>query len=199
MAREVPSEVGETGLERAAGLVEARLDGADGDAEARGDLGVGEVGEVEQRDGVALAGREGGDRREHARAVLAVGRPGRRGLRGRLERQRGRCAPGAAGEVVADAAQPGPEGAVVAQAREAGERLQHRVLRDLGGGRRIAQRAPAGPQQRRLVALHERAERRPVARAGGGGEVGIARWGHTGIVPCGDGRVTRPLPSWIAA
>jgi hypothetical protein len=49
------------------------------------------------------------------------------------------------------------------------------------------------------VALHEGAERRPVARAGGGGEVGIGRWGHTGIVPCGDGRVTRPLPSWTAA
>jgi hypothetical protein len=38
--REVLSEVDEAGLEGGAGLVEARLDGADGDPEARGDLEV---------------------------------------------------------------------------------------------------------------------------------------------------------------
>ena len=96
---------------------------------------------------------------------------------------------------MADAAQPRPEGAVVAQGGEARERLEHRLLRHLGGGRRIAERAPAGAQQRGLVALDERAERGPVARAGGGGEVGVGRRGHTWIVPCGDGMVTRPLPS----
>ena len=62
----LPSEVGEAGLQRGAGLVQAGLDGADGDPEARGDLGVGEVGEVEEGDGLALAGRQGGDGGEHA-------------------------------------------------------------------------------------------------------------------------------------
>ena len=100
---------------------------------------------------------------------------------------------------MADAAQPRPEGAVVAQGSEAQERLEHRLLRHLGRGGRIAERAPAGAQQRGLVALDERAERGPVARAGGGGEVGVGRWGHTWIVPCGDGLVTRPLPQWTAA
>jgi hypothetical protein len=81
---------------------------------------------------------------------------------------------------------------------EARECLQHRLLCHLGGRRGVAERAPAGPQQRGLVALHERAERGAVARAGGGGEVGIGRWGHTWIVSSGDGRVTRPLPQWAA-
>jgi hypothetical protein len=116
----------------------------------RGDLDVGEVGEVEEGDGVALAGRQRGDRGEHPRAVSALLGTGRRGLRHRLERE-------------------------------------------------LRGRAPAGAQQRGLVALHERAEGGPVAPAGGGGEVGISRRGHTWIVPSGDGRVTRPLPSWIAA
>jgi hypothetical protein len=84
---------------------------------------------------------------------------------------------------VADAAEPGPEGAVFPQGREARERLEDRLLRHLGGGRGIADGAPAGAQQRGPVALHQRAEGRPVTRAGGGGEVGIGRWGHTGIVP----------------
>jgi hypothetical protein len=165
----------------------------------RGDLDVGEVGEVEEGDGVALAGRQRGDRGEHLRAVPALLGAGRRGFRHRLERERCGRAPAAAGEVVADAAEPGAEGAVVAQGGEARERLQHRLLGDLGGGRGIAERAPAGAQQRGLVALHEHAEGGPVARAGGGGEVGVGRRGHTWIVPSGDGRVTRPLPSWIAA
>ena len=100
---------------------------------------------------------------------------------------------------MADAAEPGAEGAVVAQRREPRERLEHRLLRDLGGGHRIAERAPACAQQGRLVALHERAEGDPVTRAGGGGEVGIGPRGHIRMVPCAARGVTRLLPSWVAA
>jgi hypothetical protein len=99
---------------------------------------------------------------------------------------------------VADAAQPGAEGAVVAQGGEARQRLQDRLLGHLAGGRGVAEGTPAGAQQRGLVALHQRPERGPVARAGGGGERAIGRRGHTWIVPCAVRRVTRPLPSWIA-
>ena len=133
------------------------------------------------------------------RAPSSVLRARHRRLRRRLERQRRGRTPRAPGDVVADAAQPGPEGAVVAQPGEAREGLQHRLLRHLGGRRRVAERAPAGPQQRGLVALHERAERGAVAPAGGGGEVGIGRRGHTWIVPRAYRGVTRPLPSWTAA
>ena len=164
-----PSEVGEAGLERGAGLVQAGLDGAGGDAEARGDLGVGEVGEVEQRDGVALAGREGGDRGEHARAVRAVGRRRRgsaasSGSGGGLRRR-------APGEVVADAAQPGAEGAVVAQGREAGEGLQHRLLRPRrarAAGRSAAAPAGGAPRGAERVRGRPRGRRRRARRRAAG-------------------------------
>ena len=78
----LPSEVGEAGLQRGAGLVQAGLDGAHGDPEARRDLGVGEVGEVEEGDGVALAGRQAGDGGEHAVAQERFG-VGGGGLRAR--------------------------------------------------------------------------------------------------------------------
>jgi hypothetical protein len=76
--------------------------------------------------------------------------------------------------------------------------VQDRLLRDLGGARGIAEAAPAGAQQRGVVALDERPEGVAVPRPGGGDELVVGGWGHPVIVPCAARRVTRPLPSWIA-
>jgi hypothetical protein len=77
--RWLPSEVGEAGLQRGAGLVQAGLDRAHGGPEAHADLGVREVGEVEEGDGLALAGAScaaPADPEECAVVALGEGREG---------------------------------------------------------------------------------------------------------------------------
>jgi hypothetical protein len=54
--------------------------------------------------------------------------------------------------------------------------VQDRLLSRVGG-------APAGAQQRGMVALDERREGGPVAAAGGGHERGVGAGGHALIVP----------------
>jgi hypothetical protein len=58
-------DVDELAAQRAAGLVQPRLDRAGARAEASGHLGVAEPAEVEERHRRALAGGQRGDRRPH--------------------------------------------------------------------------------------------------------------------------------------
>jgi hypothetical protein len=177
---ELPSEVGEAGLQRGASLVQAGLDGAHGDPEARRDLGVREVGDVEEGDGVALAGRERGDGGEDAAAQEGVGALPDDLLRAR---QGGRAGL-AARQVAPDPAQPGAEGVVVAEPVESAQRDQQRVLGRVG-------RTAAGAQQRGAVALGQGGEGVAVADAGGGHELGVGQaGGHVFSVPPAYPRVT---------
>jgi hypothetical protein len=136
-----------------------------------------EVGEVEQRDGVALPGGQRRDRGEQPGAQQGV-RVVRRG--DPVTRRQLRRPPLAAREVAADPAQPRAEGGAVAQGRQGGHRDEDRVLGRVGG-------AVAGPQQRRVVALDQRAERVAVSLARRGHELGV---GHLLVVPRAYPRVT---------
>ena len=133
-------------------------------------MGVREVGEVEERDGLALARRERGDGPEHPRAQQGIRLVGRHGLVGHVHR---RLARRTSGEVAPDPAQPAAEGVVVAQPVEARHGDQQRVLGRVG-------RASAGAQQRGAVALGQRGEGIAVTHPSGGHERGI---GHTSIAP----------------
>ena len=167
-------DVDELVAQRAAGLVQPRLDRAGARAEAPGHLGVAEPAEVKERHGRALAGGQRRDRRADALGDLGgLGRlvgpgPGRRrvgGVRARPARALLQRAPA---QVQPDPDQPRPEALGVAQPVQADEGGHDRLLRGVGGQLAVAGRPAAGGEQDAVVALDEQRERATVAAAGGG-------------------------------
>ncbi|MCX6954019.1 MAG: hypothetical protein NTV51_17865 [Verrucomicrobia bacterium] len=152
---------------------------ADGPVKERGDFGVGETLLIAQVQGEAFVGVEVGEgRREIGAQVGPGGRRGDGGFGGGIVLKRGGRAAtaGVAPVVVGDAEQPGGKGGAAVIAAEAAPRLDEGFLREIvGEGMVAACEVTQKLAYRRLMALHQQAERRPVLVGGGAdNQFGIA-------------------------
>ena len=145
-----------------------------------GDLPGGLVGVVEQGDGLALPGRQAGDRAAQRVGAVQVLRRRQAAGRGRVqvlgpvaEQGQRRAAPLGAADVGHDAAQPAGEPAGVAQPVQRDERLQEGVLHGVVGVVRLrAQPGRAGARHRQ-VPFDQQPERRRIAVAGQPDQVAV--------------------------
>jgi hypothetical protein len=195
--------VGQPRAQRDTGVVQPCADGARCGAEPLGDLTLWQAVEVEQDDGVALAGGQRGQRAGQLARALARQQPlagllahvggalRDRAVGGQALASAGALAPRAQREHAPDRGQPRPEAIGIAQAVELQPGDERRLLGDVGGGGR-GQAAPARALEPRVMALEEHGERAGVAAARAGDEGWVALGRHTGRVAIRPPDVTLP-------
>jgi hypothetical protein len=146
-----------------AGFVQTGADGARSRAEPVGHRRLREVAEVEEHDGIALAGRERGDRRRQLVRALAGENPFERllALIGGALRERAGLHPPLAqraqAEHAADAGEPRAEALRLAQPVQLQPRDKRGILRDIRA--RVAEYGRARSRKPRPVACEQLGER----------------------------------------